>query len=484
MKIYLLILLAIHLLIHFFVPIKGTFVADSLLKAIQGESLYKNNFNSEKLFYPAIDIDPEFEYYIFRLPFAKFVNEEYIGQYPFLFSVYSGLILKFHFIFIPILSVLFIFLSFYLLKKTTNADIYFSLLFALSSFLLTTAFDLNEVPLFFLISTLGFYFIIEFLKSKSFSHLFFSFFFVSIAVWFRLEAILFIVSLALAILLIFYLNKNFTYKYIIIFILSLLPLYLFFFRNLYIYEHFLGNRYFFNYHAETGFLERIYRIYVMSFFWKNETGIKTGIFFCTPILLISLSYFLKRIKQISDIILFSIIVFILQYFLVSFTSPNDGITLTARYHVLLYIPGFILANEFRKELGKSKLYFFSGIFSSLFILILCSIWIFFSKEVNSLQTKLNSEKADLYIIDKEELCGSMGLSHLKEKILCVRETLMPETLGIIKDSSAINKIKYITINTEDELGLLEDLKKANMMQTNKESFKNRIEIYSLSKVKN
>ena len=487
MKYYLITLLFFHFLIHFFVPINGTFVADSLLKAIQGESLYINNFTSEKLFYPAIDLDPEFKYYIFRLPFAKFVNDNYIGQYPFLFSIYAGFILKFNFILIPIISILFVIISFYLLKKISDADIYFSLFFLFSSFLLTTVFDLNEVPIFFLMSTLGFYHIIKFIKSKANFNLFFSFFFLSIAVWFRLEALLFIFALGVALLINLYIDKNFNYKYFIFFTLSLIPLYLFFFRNIYIYEHFLGNRYYFNYQAETGFLERIYRVYAMSFFWKNNTGIKTGIFFCTPILFVSFIYFIKRIKETSNIVIFSITVFIIQYLLVSFTAPNDGINLTARYHVLLYIPGFLLVYEFIKEIGESKLrslYLILGIFSSIFILILCSIWIFFSKEVNFLQIKLNTEKADLYIIGKEELCGSMGLSHLKEKILCVREPLLPETLNSIKNDTKIKKIKYITLAEKDNFYLLEDLKKIDMIQTKKENFKNNIEIYYINKVNN
>ena len=87
-------LVIFHVILQILIDREATFIADPLLKAIQGFSLYSNQFRSEEILYIGKWADSNFSSFVFDSGFSFMVNGKYIGVFPLIFSLYSGLILK------------------------------------------------------------------------------------------------------------------------------------------------------------------------------------------------------------------------------------------------------------------------------------------------------------------------------------------------------------------------------------------------------
>ena len=436
-----------------------------MLKAIQGHSLFTNNFSSEEINYPGLWADESRSGFLFDKGFSKTINGKYIGVFPVLFSFYAGTILKLGSIFIPIFAITLLLTAFNELRKINKVPLLFCFLYYFSSIINNSFFELNETALFFSISAIGFSQILLYLRKNQNINLLIGFFILSLAVWFRLEAILFIISIILSLTYLHLKNKKINLlNKILIVVIGLIPVYLFILWNYQSYGHILGPRYLFNFEKPTSWIDRIIRIISMSFFYIDFSGIKMGIFISSPFLLLAVAHFLKSRDRKNNLLYFSFYVFLLQYLFVSFTAPNDGITFTSRYHTLLVIPGFYLTYDYYFSI-KSKLNLRIEKFAfaiALFIGIFTSLgWILFAKELSTFKAIATQGNPDVYIIKNDAICGSMGLIHLQKSVFCIRKVIQEKSiLQKIQGNQNINKLTYIIYAEYNEKSKIDSVTKA------------------------
>ncbi len=471
MNILIAFLIVIQIVCQILIDREGTFIADPLLKAIQGHSLFTQNFQSETILYPGHWADPDYSGFIFNGVFSKFVNGKYIGQYPVLFSFFSGFIIKIGIQSIPIFASLFYFFSFRFLKKAAGIPASFCFLYFFSSILIATLYDLNESSLFFFLCSTGFSFFVFHLNNPKNTWLFTGFFLLSVAAWLRLESILFIASCFFGLLIVAIRRKeSVKLGSFLVIALSVLPVFLFFSWNIYSYSHFLGPRYFFNFDQKLTLSERLLRIVSMSLFNKTDSGYKFGLFFCSPYLLLSLIYLTRKYRDLSSVALFACLVFISQFIMVSLSAPNDGATFTARYHLLEIIPGLIISYEFYRPEKKKYLAVMEKIsysFAILFGIFISIGWIFFARELKNVQVTAMEGNPDTLLVKSEVLCGSLGLEHLRKSIFCLRtEEQEKRILTRILENPSIKRITYILenrTNNDEEKNLIDTVTRGRFM---------------------
>lgn len=466
MKKFLVFILFIQFVLLFAFKREHTFISDSLLKAIQGVSLVE--YGSENLIYPGIDQDSNYKLFIFDEQFSKKVNNKYIGQYPILFSIYSGIIFKLPLFFISIFSILFFLLSIFFLNNNTKFSIYFILLYFTSSIINNSHLDLNEASLFFLLNAIGFSFIYKYFNTEKYYDLVFGLFFISTGTWLRLESVLFFISSYLALFVILKSKRKLIFLSIFI---SALPIFGFLLFNHLSYGNILGPRYFFNFTEEFSLLIKIKRIISMSLFFYDSTGLKMGLFFVMPILLLALIYCLRNRKKLNPIEKFSLILFGIQFVLISITAPNDGITFTSRYHILEIIPGLVLVNFLEKNYSNKKVINSLFVFSLIYQLFISIGFILFFNEIKKFQKFALKENPDTYITKNPLACGSLGLEHLQKKIFCFKDNKLDFIkIKFLIENGKMNKVNFIS--EKNEVLDLEEIKKiflANKFILNQES---------------
>ena len=68
------LLIFLQIGLTFYQDFSSTFIADSLLKSIQGNSLFANNFSSEEIYYPGLWADESRSGFLFDKGFSKNIN--------------------------------------------------------------------------------------------------------------------------------------------------------------------------------------------------------------------------------------------------------------------------------------------------------------------------------------------------------------------------------------------------------------------------
>ena len=350
-----------------------TFIADPLLKAIQGVSLVDHKI--EEIYYPGKELDPNYSLFVFDGTFSREVGQKYIGQYPIAFSFIAGFLLKLPLVSISIFSLFLLGCSIFFLNRVTYFGYFFLILYFSSSIINNSYFDLNETGPFFFLNALGFGFFISYFKTEKYRDILFGLFFVATATWFRLESILFGFSITLASFVV--LPKQRILKMLPTILIASFPVLLFFLFNHFHYGHYLGPRYFFNFSEDTTFGQRILRMISMSLLYFDKTGLKLGLFFVMPVLGLAIYFCFKNRNQLSKLELFSLYVFCLQFIFISFSAPNDGITFTSRYHILEILPGLVLVNFLVRNFSNQKIVNALFSFSLLCQLVFSIGFIFF-----------------------------------------------------------------------------------------------------------
>lgn len=202
-----LVLLVIVPILHAWIGTENSYITDSALKAMQTDSLIQNDFRTEELRYPAQELDPHHD--AFFLPgtgFAKEIRGKFIGQYPIAFSFVSSLLrlVGITWKWMPMLLSFFTILSLYLLSKRKLISQKTVLLGYGATILFALSLDFSEYSIYFLFNSLGFSWWLRYRESKKSRYLYFALIACSIPIWLRLESLIFLVSLVLSEILIFW----------------------------------------------------------------------------------------------------------------------------------------------------------------------------------------------------------------------------------------------------------------------------------------
>lgn len=201
-----LIITAIILIIQIIIRPDSVYISDSLVKAIQVKSLFLNGWNSQDVFYPAKEYDPLYTMNPLNEGFIFFNKGRFIGQYPIALSFFYSIILFLGFSILPYLNSLILFPMVFLYSKNLyNKNNLFYLLFGTT--LIITIIDFSECSIFYSLTGIGFLFIKKYIDQRVDTHFIIGNIILGIAIWFRLEVLLFTFSIYLT-LFIIYLQKK------------------------------------------------------------------------------------------------------------------------------------------------------------------------------------------------------------------------------------------------------------------------------------
>jgi|GEM_PF-5924626 len=413
--------------LQIYIDTKNSFLSDSLGKTLQAESLLNSNFTDEELVYPASEFDPERQLSVVD-EFARFVKGRYIGQYPIAFSI---ILAGFRFLgvpweIMPAVSFIFLPITFGLLGYYgfLRQRTFFVLL--LGTVLFSSLIDVNETPVFFLINTLGFIFWIRYRKSLHLMNIMLSLALFSFGAYFRLESILFIVALVLG--EIFEKKKDFftglTPGFVLSFFIGFIPLYFFFVWNFYDYGHALGPRYFFNFYpGPVSLSEKLTRASSIVFTYYNGAP-KLGFFLCSPFLFLPVLYSVvvnRSFAKEKDHLFYLVVSFVFLL-LVSFTAPNDGVTISGRYLLLLILP-LIFLYENWMDLPLSRSWRIANVativFAFLIVLVQIAIFRMAAKHMKEVKDFISSRQTPVLLFTNKVHCAEGQLEHLKRPIFCL-----------------------------------------------------------------
>ncbi len=452
------LILLTYPLLQIYIGTKHSFISDSLIKAMQAESLFQNHFQTEEVLYPGGEWDPGKQLSILE-GMGLFSRGRFIGQYPIAFTAFLAVLRSFGFVWEILPTVLFVFIpiAFYLLGEFGKIKQKNLLLLLFGTVLFPSLIDVNEAPLFFMIVTMGFLYWIRFRETESSKHLFLSLFFLSLGSFFRHESILFLVSIFAAELwekrkqISFFLSIR-----TLLFVLAgFLPLIAFLIWNQLDYGHILGPRFIFNYGKDTASIgERAIRFISIIFTYISNVP-KFGFFLCSPFLLLPLLHSIRgnsllgQNKNASFLIRFSVL-FIL---LIAVSAPNDGVTISGRYLLLAILPLFFLY-EIWTALDLSKGWRIAQKVSIVFSLILLVLEVFVfkasAKQLKQAKEFIVSQDAEVMMFTNPVFCGQAGLEHIRKVVYCIHsKNEWEKPLRSILDRKEISE--FTLFGEEEEL---------------------------------
>ncbi|AOP32792.1 hypothetical protein A0128_02235 [Leptospira tipperaryensis] len=451
------ILLILVPFLHVWIGTGDFYIADSLLKAMQTESLIQNDFKSEELQYPAQSLDPQHENFFLSQAFVNTIQGKFIGAFPVAFSVFTSLIKKagLDWNLLPFLFSLSMVFSFYFLtskkvinQKTAILGYGATILFALSL-------DFNEYSIYFMLNTLGFVWWMEYRETGKVKLIYLSLITISLSIWFRLESSPFLLSLLIAEVL----TSKFKFQDIwkeynfFIILLSLSPAILFLLWNYFDYGHVFGARFLFNFgNNGSTTIDRIQRFFSMTFVNYVDGIPKFGLFFCSSFLLLPILYYLVFKKERTDKENFLILLSLSYIILIGASAPNDGITITGRYLMLSFLPLLVLWDGWNPSHSKvwKILSVVLIVFSFLISAVTLKIFHHAAKQERSFRQFYARNDAPLWLFTDPILCGQAGLEHLSRKILCLNsKTNFDPILENIKKESSITSLVLFEMNAKE-----------------------------------
>lgn len=115
--------------------------------------------------------------------------------------------------------------------------------------------------------------------------------------------------------------------------------------------------------------------------------------------------------------------------IVGITSPNDGITLTGRYLLLLVYPLSFILNEQIENIQKKKtIFYILSIWTSICALVISAIFFFANKELTKLKKEIKPMNSELIVTTSELLSGAYGLDLIDKKVLCIKNPYLVKYL--------------------------------------------------------
>ncbi len=405
------------------------FVTDALVKAVQIVSLAENHRTNESIIYLAEDIDPNHELNPFPLGFSFKNKDRFIGNYPvafsFIYSYFASLgvntLTSFNFIFLLTILIL--------LKTALKFSNLTLFQFSFGTLLYTQLLDLSEYPLFYLLMTVSFIYFVKYLTEPRIQNLLWACVFSGMAVWFRLEALVFAFSFFAPILLLELMKKDFSRMPSIfgagLFFLFVISV--FFIFNHIDYGIFLGPRFILNYslQATPTFIERILRFLTITFTTVRYGYPSLGFFFYSPILLLLLCVSIFQWKKLSYSSKIMSLASILLILLVGFTAPSDGATITGRYLSLLAFPLCFLFHENLDDLLKSKAnkiaYRAFAIWTCILAIVIFLIALSATRQFKKYERIVAQAKYKTVFLSTELVAASTGLNYFEKKVMLVKD---------------------------------------------------------------
>ncbi|WP_232373734.1 LA_3751/LA_3752 family putative glycosyltransferase [Leptospira chreensis] len=440
------------LLVQFLIRVDTYYLSDPLVKMIQVISLWKQNWSTEGILSPTKDLDPLFLMSPFNESFVFLHEGKLIGQYPIGFTFFYSLFGFLPFPFLPYLNFVFLILFGRLLFKNGILPSVLVL-----TILGTVAFpllvDFSENGLFLILAGYGYTFLFQAFLNHKKENWVWGNIFLGLSLWFRLEGILLFLAIQLTIGYIsFYIKKQPLREtaHPIRYIIFLIFLLFFLIWNAAQYSHPFGTRYLTNFgKIENQFYEQIEIFLAIAFTYPRSNVWSLGFFIHTPIFLYALVKLQKKQIFQNLNLLFHLAVVLLFLSFVAFTSPNDGVTLTGRYLLVLVYPLSFLLNDQMEEFKKNKIRLYALItWSYLCTLLILVVFYFSSQELKKLRNELSQFNSPLIITTNELLSGSYGLNLLDQKVISLRSEYFAKYLFYNLQNVRQKEFMILTVGKE------------------------------------
>ncbi|MCT8335199.1 dolichyl-phosphate-mannose-protein mannosyltransferase [Leptospira sp. 85282-16] len=440
------------LLIQFLIRVDSYFLSDPLVKMIQTISLWTQGWATESILYPAKEMDPDFLLSPLNEGFVFLNNNRLVGQYPialtFLYSLFGFL----PFSILPYFNIIFLFIFLRLLVKN-SIQIPTLILVSLGTVVFPLLIDFSENGPFILLTGYGYIFLMKaFLTDKKQDWILGNLF-LGISLWFRLEGVLFFISIQITIGFIqVFIKKESILQNLnpVRYLLFAVILSLFLLWNTYSYSHPLGTRHLTNFgNSDRTIFDQIKIFLSMVFTYPRPNGWSLGFFLQSPIFIYSILK-LSKVQIIKDkTLLFHLLIVIFYFLIAGLTSPNDGITLTGRYLVVTIFPLTFILNDQMNELKKNKwilypIYTWMFLFSFLII----AIFYFSSIELKKLRTELKTFNSSLFVTTNELLSGGFGLELIDKKVICIRRDDLLDYFSTNLNKTSPKEFTILTIGKE------------------------------------
>ncbi|TGK95417.1 dolichyl-phosphate-mannose-protein mannosyltransferase [Leptospira brenneri] len=428
------------------------YLSDPLVKMIQTVSLWKQNWSTEGILYPARDLDPLFQLSPLNEGFVFLNNDRLIGQYPIAFTSLYSLFGFLPFSVLPYFNFIFLLLFINLLFKN-SIQISTIIIVSLGTVVFPLLVDFSENGLFIILAGYGYSFLFKAFLSDKKNDWILGNLFLGLSLWFRLEGILFFFAIQATIGFIqIFIKKesiiqNFHPVRYSIFILFLIAFLLW---NTFSYSHPLGTRHLTNFdHNGRTITDQIKIFFSMVFTYPRPDGWSFGFFLHSPIFLYAIAKLRK--KQILDHpnLLFHLLSAIIFIIIAGISSPNDGITLTGRYLVVTIFPLSFILNEQMEKL-KTKKWILYSIYTWM---LLCSfvvilIFYFSSSELRKLRKELSKFNSPLIVTTNELISGGFGLELVDKKVICVRRDNLLDYFSENLKKNMPNEFTILTVEKE------------------------------------
>ncbi|TGK62282.1 hypothetical protein EHQ27_14690 [Leptospira wolffii] len=430
--------------------------SDQLLKFHQSYSMLKSGFSSENLIYPSLDIDPNYDYFLWKAPMVFRIGERMIGQYPIFLTLLVAPVLVFGWI--PIVSIYLgtmNLISAYILKRFWNLSFFWILFAFFGTYIFLMGPELSEHPPLLLLELSGLTFFFRSRENRlngSIAGLL-----LGIGVWLRLELIVFYALFWGAGWVVYgkdWWKKSFWTS--IAFSATVLALLLFHTLD---YQHPIGPRYFQNFNTgknEGTVWERAFNILLGEYSMP-------GLLLCLPVLIPLLILLLdKGLRQrIRREFLHLAIVAYSFCLLIAFLAPNDGVSNWGPRYVGLALFPFVLTlheiwtvSGWKWKESKTNIIFSIFIIYS-FVMTVAGVVQYkkTAKEMRSIRSLYHSNEyrtsgVSTYLFLDEMLCGSSGQIYFQKRVLCVQDesdgAKMDRLLGEISKEEKGTKVAFIS----------------------------------------
>ncbi|AOP32790.1 hypothetical protein A0128_02225 [Leptospira tipperaryensis] len=441
---------------------------DSHDKAIQIDSLIRNEFQSEELFYPGRTIDSNLEFYYLPKNLHLLNKDRLISAFPLSFA---AIVSPFYWLVgiknLPYFSVILSFFTLILLKRYWKFDFLFLFLSFFCTFAWSLSLDFSENTLIILLSLIPL--ILIFKGQPNLRKHFLAGAFLGFYIWFRLEGLIYAGSLllfhAVGLVPIYFQKKN--SKIIFNFLNILFGLFLtvsiFFIWNWIDYGHIFGTRYLANLHG-------------FSVSWSQRTDwiinlllfgpLKVGYFGYLPSALILFSILAFRFRKLSRTnrtLLGSSLLFLV---LVLLTTPNDGFNNWGpRFFASIILPYSILVRKYwfymirKGKKNLKKVFIVCFIYSFLLGLVGLGIQRGRSIHVKKFSSIISSMDADIWVYTDYLSFYTIGTRYL-DKVVFKAES-SDQILEIVNRSSKVwpnSKIAFV----QYDLGIVDSKTKEKM----------------------
>ncbi|WP_246048602.1 LA_3751/LA_3752 family putative glycosyltransferase [Leptospira sarikeiensis] len=406
--------------------------SDQFLKYHQAYSMFQSGFSTESLIYPSFDIDPKYDYFLWKAPMVFQMGERMIGQYPIFLTLLISPFLVFHWI--PIVSVLmavFNLISAFILRKYWGLSWFWILFTFFGTYIFLMGPELSEHPPLLLLELLAFTFFYKG-ENRSLNNILGGIA-LGMGVWLRLEVLIFFFVFWSGGWIVYgkdWWKRSFWFS----FSFSVVVLLLLVFHTL-DYHHPIGPRYFQNFNTgedQGTVLSRAFTILIGSYSMP-------GLLLYLPILVPLLYFFRKKIRNRSleasyyhlGLVAYAFIL------LIAFLAPNDGVSNWGPRYVGLALIPFVLVLKQVSEGSGWKLGI-SGPNLAFTTFILYSFgmtlagFAFYqrtSKEMRSIRSVYADSKANHLLFLDDMLCGSVGPSYFEKRVLCVHNESSTEGIG-------------------------------------------------------